>query len=221
MKKLTLIILLVSIKTYAVLEKNWKLVDSKNDISVWETQIPGTKLAGARGEAIINSPLKRVLFVLADVERSKEWVDGLKRSIVLEDGLKNASVLNKNGVFETVMYQEFNLPWPISNRDFVFKGVGHKEPDGRWIIEIKSVDHPLAPKTTGVRGELIESKYVLTSIGPSSTKLEVEIICDPKGSIPIWLVNLIQKNWPRRTLNAISKQVEKPHVVNAVYPDWI
>jgi hypothetical protein len=211
MSKLILFTILFNFKAWASIERKWELIESSAGISVWETKTPGTKLAGVKGEAIINAPINRVLFVLADVERSIEWVDGLKTSKVLE----------KNGIFETVMYQEFGLPWPVSNRDFVFRGKAHKEPDGKWIIEIKSENHPKAPKTSGVRGELIESMYVLTPLGPSSTKLQVEIICDPKGSIPIWLVNLIQKNWPKRTLNAISKQVQKPHVVNAILPNWI
>ncbi|MFI5389926.1 MAG: hypothetical protein ACHQYQ_01090, partial [Bacteriovoracales bacterium] len=80
---------------------------------------------------------------------------------------------------------------------------------------------PLAPKTTGVRGELIESKYVLTPMGPSKTKLEVEIVCDPKGMIPTWLVNLIQKSWPRKTITALMKQLEKPDVASFILPEKI
>jgi START domain len=203
--------ILFSLNAQASINKNWQFLEDKNGISVYQTKIEGTKLVGSRGEAIINAPLNRILFVLSDIDRSFEWVDGLKTSKVLE----------QNGLLETVVYQEFNLPWPISNRDFVFRGTARKEADGRVVIEIKSEDHPLAPKTTGVRGELIESRYTLTPMGDSQTKLEVEVLCDPKGMIPTWLVNLIQKSWPQKTLTALMRQLEKPYVVNTVLPKTI
>lgn len=211
MLKLLFFIVIIAFNAHGAINKNWQFLEDKNGISVYQTKIPGTKLVGARGETTINAPLNRILFVLADIDRSLEWVDGLRISKVLE----------KNGLLETVVYQEFGLPWPISNRDFVFRGKAHREENGSVIIEIKSENHPLAPKTTGVRGELIESKYVLTPMGDSKTKLEVEIVCDPKGMIPTWLVNLIQKSWPRKTLTALMEQVEKPYVVNTVLPEKV
>ncbi len=211
MLKLLFFIVLFGLNAQASINKNWQFIEDSNGISIYQTKISGTKLVGARGEAVIDAPLKRILFVLSDIERSLEWVDGLRVSKILE----------KNGLLETVVYQEFGLPWPVSNRDFVFRGKAKKDEQGRVIIEIKSEDHPLAPKTTGVRGELIESKYVLTPMGPSKTKLEVEIVCDPKGMIPTWLVNLIQKSWPRKTLTALMRQLEKPDVASVVLPEKI
>jgi hypothetical protein len=211
MLKLLFFIVLFGLNAQASINKNWQFIEDDKGISVYQTEIAGTKLVGARGEAVINAPLNRILFVLSDIERAYEWVDGLKASKVLE----------RKGILETVVYQEFGLPWPVSNRDFVFRGTARSDERGRVIIEIKSEDHPLAPKTTGVRGELIESKYVLTPMGPTKTKLEVEIVCDPKGMIPTWLVNLIQKSWPRKTLTALMRQLEKPEVNSVVLPEKI
>jgi hypothetical protein len=211
MFKLLFLLVSFGFNSQAAINKNWQFIEDNKGIAIYQTEIPGTKLVGARGEAIIFAPINRILFVLSDIDRSMEWVDGLKTSKILE----------KNGILETVVYQEFGLPWPVSNRDFVFRGVARKDEQGRVVIEIKSEDHPLAPKTTGVRGELIESKYVLTPLGPSKTKLEVEIVCDPKGMIPTWLVNLIQKSWPRKTLTALMRQLEKTDVASVVLPEKI
>ena len=35
---------------------------------------------------------------------------------------------------------------------------------------------------------------------------------DPKGALPSWVVNLVQKAWPMNTLKALRKQVKKPFV---------
>jgi START domain len=211
MLKSLFFVLLISLTAYGSPNKNWEFQTEKNGISVYKAFMAGTKIAGARGEAIIESPMNRILFVLSDIEKAGEWIDRLTVSKVLE----------RNGLLETVVYQEFSLPWPISDRSFVFRGKARKEEDGRVIIELKSEDNKLAPPSKGVRGELIESKYVLTPISDTQTKLEVEIFADPKGAIPTWLINLIQKSWPIKTISAIRTQVAKPYVVNANIPKTI
>lgn len=211
MLKTLFFIILLTLNAYGSPDRNWEFQTEKNGISVYKAFMPGTKIAGARGEAIIKSPMNRILFVLSDVENAGQWIDRLTVSKVLE----------RNGLLETVVYQEFSLPWPISDRNFVFRGKAHKEDDGRVVIELKSEDNKLAPPSKGVRGELIESKYVLTPISETETKLEVEIFADPKGAIPTWLINLIQKSWPIKTIGAIRIQVAKPYVVNAILPKTI
>jgi hypothetical protein len=126
--------------------------------------------------------------------------------------------LEQVGPFEYVIYQEFHLPWPMKNRDFVYRGKAIRENDGRVVLTLRSEEHKDAPKTAGVRAELKESRYIITPIGKFKSKLEVEILSDPKGGIPVWLVNLIQKSWPEKTLGAIKAQVEKPFVTESALP---
>ena len=40
----------------------------------------------------------------------------------------------------------------------------------------------------------------------------MEIITDPKGMMPNWLTNLVQKSWPVETLNGIRGQFVKDHM---------
>ena len=41
------------------------------------------------------------------------------------------------------------------------------------------------------------------------TRIMVEVITDPKGSLPAWLINLIQKDWPYNTISALKKRAKK------------
>jgi hypothetical protein len=70
----------------------------------------------------------------------------------------------------------------------------------------------------GVRANLIRSKYELIPKGKQQTIVIVEIHTDPKGLIPTWLVNAIQKGWPRKTLVALGKQVKNSYVKRAPLP---
>ena len=45
------------------------------------------------------------------------------------------------------------------------------------------------------------------------TKVEVEVFTDPKGALPAWLINLIQKDWPWKTIDGLVKRSSRPDVV--------
>ncbi|MFI5391743.1 MAG: hypothetical protein ACHQYQ_10310, partial [Bacteriovoracales bacterium] len=72
-----LFFIVLCLSAQASINKNWQFIEDDKGISVYQTEIAGTKLVGARGEAVINAPLNRILFVLSDIDRAYEWVDGL------------------------------------------------------------------------------------------------------------------------------------------------
>jgi hypothetical protein len=68
--------------------------------------------------------------------------------------------------------------------------------------------------TTGdVRGEILAGSLLVRSLDPEHrAQLTAEIHCDPKGAIPAWVVNLLQRRWPQNTFEGIRRQVAKPGV---------
>jgi hypothetical protein len=79
---------------------------------------------------------------------------------------------------------------------------------------VKSVEHPKAPAkdSIGVRGVILHGRYVLQPKGPNQTFVKAEYLADPKGILPTWVVNIVQKNWPYKTLAGLRKQVKKSFV---------
>ena len=76
---------------------------------------------------------------------------------------------------------------------------------GAVELVMTSCEHPKAPPTVGVRADLMRSAYRLEPLGAGKTRFSVEIHTDPKGSIPTWLVNMLQKSWPLETLSAVRR----------------
>lgn len=210
MKKIYLIlsVFIISLGSNAALS-NWQKINDEDGIVVSKNKIEGTPVVGFRGQTIMDAPLEKILHVLLDNEHRKDWVDRLKVSRILE----------RQSNFEYIIYQEFKLPWPLSNRDFIYKGKAVRNAaNGQVTLEMSSIDYPQGPKTVGVRADLKKSIYRLTPMGPNKTQVEVEILSDPKGLIPNWLVNLIQKSWPLKTLRAIRNQLDLPYVKLAELP---
>jgi hypothetical protein len=200
---------LFSTTTHAEIAENWKLINQANGVSVFSKTIQGSPIVAFKGEAVINASIKKVFWVLLDNDHRIEWVDRLKYNEILET----------LSPFEYVIYQEFKLPWPLTNRDFVYRGKASRDSKtGVVTLSLMSEPHDKAPKKKLVRAELLGSSYTLTPIESGKTKVEVEIHSDPKGAIPSWLVNLIQKSWPIKTLNGIAHQVTRAHAEETELP---
>jgi hypothetical protein len=188
---------------------DWQEINDKDGIKVYRKSVEGSKIVAFRGVAVVDAPVGKVLQVIADNDHRTEWVDRLYLSRVLEQPSPS----------EFVVYAGYKLPALFSNRDYVYRGKAWTRKDGSIYVYIRSEDHPKAPPTIGVRAWLNKSVYILTPVeGGKKTEVDVEVHTDPKGAIATWLVNLIQKSWPHKTLAAIRKQVAKPFVVELPMP---
>lgn len=185
----------------------WNEIDDDDGIKVFKQELPDSSIFAFRGVTVIDAPLEKILWVVADNQHRTEWVDRLKQSIVLE---------RKSDV-DFVLYQHFGAPAVVSDRDFVFRAQAYSLADGSVKIEIKSVTHPKAPPTVGVRGDLKHSSYTLKRVG-EQTQVDVTVHMDPRGSLPTWIVNMIQKSWPLKTLSALRTHVKKPFVGSLQLP---
>lgn len=180
----------------------WEKIDDDQGIQVFKKDLPDTPLHAFRGQGLIEAPLGKLIWVMGDNVHRTEWVDRLKKSVILE----------QEDAYSSIVYQHFSTPALVAERDFVYRARASSRPDGSAVLEIASVAHAKAPPTVGVRGELRDTSYVFVPKGPNATLVDVTVVTDPKGSLPKWVVNMIQKSWPKNTLTSLRQQVKKPFV---------
>ena len=191
-------------------ESKWEEINKAEGIVVSRRHVEGSPLVAFRGVAEVDASIERILWVLVDNDHRRDWVDRLLKSERLEEITEH----------EFIVYQVFDVPIGMSKRDFVYRGKAVFKPEtGQVVLDMHSVKHRRSPKTAGVRADLINSRYVLTPTGNGGkTRVEVEIHTDPKGWLPTWIVNLIQKSWPLKTLRSLRKQVVKEFVKDYPMP---
>jgi hypothetical protein len=185
-------------------EPGWVQMRDEDGIRVSRKEIPGSGFLALRGEGDVDKPLLLVGSVLVDVARSREWVD----SVV------DARVLRAVDATEYVTYTHVGTPVTMADRDFVTDVKLEVDPaTKRLFVRMHSVADPLAPKTRYVRGDVVESRLVLTPIdGGRRTHVVAEIHADPKGGVAAWLVNFFQKDWGYNTLKRLRSQSAKPDI---------
>ncbi|MEN0062396.1 MAG: START domain-containing protein [Myxococcota bacterium] len=180
----------------------WEEIYTSKEVVVSKAEIEGSKFVAFKGEVIYEAPIGKVLGVILDNDHRLEWVGRLQVNRVLE----------QTTPFDYVVYQAFGLPPLFSDRDYVYRGVATQRANGIVELAMSSVEHTKAPETVGVRADLVDSRYELEALGPNQTRCAVEIVTDPRGSMPAWIVNLIQRTWPRDTLVGIREQLPKAWV---------
>ncbi len=186
----------------------WERIDQQDGIEVFRKAVPGTDIVAFRGATVMDVGVGRLLYVLMDNEHRTQWVDRLALSRVLE----------RVGPHEVVLYQQFKLPAILSDRDYVYRMKVDRVAGGAIRLRIASQEHPAAPPTVGVRARLVRSSYLLTPLGPHQTRVEVEVLTDPKGWVPAWAVNRVQKSWPLKTLRGLRDQSRKAYVSDYPLP---
>ena len=190
----------------------WEMFDEEDGIRCYRRDVAGSDIVALRGEGFIAAPIARVASVLADRKRATEWIDRLAKTKVLRE-------LSET---ESINWNHIKTPTPLKDRDFVFKTTITTDPAKRKVFfNYHSVTDSAAPEYDAyVRGHFHSGKFELTMAertnkDGSKTKgtiVVAEVVVDPRGSVPKFIVNMVQKSWPHKTLAALRKQVAKPDI---------
>jgi hypothetical protein len=148
-------------------------------------------------------PISRIANVIFDGSKSTQWVDML---VIYKDIRESSNV--------TIEYQQYDMPWPIWDRAFVLRRTDSFDPATKTVsVRYESVDDPRLPVPSDVvRGHDSGSFWKFSALPGERTHVEIEVFVDPRGDLPAWLVNGIQKGWPRQTFAALAERAMKPDV---------
>lgn len=192
----------------------WESVGVIDGVAVWKKEVPGTNLLAFKGEVIADVTMDKLIGVFLDKNERKNWVDRYGDSREVE----------KPGPLSEIYWIKFNLPVGISNRDYVLRADANANAaTGVFTANIHSVVHPRVPESSCcVRAEARGTYYRFEALkGVNKVKLTVEVQTDPKGLLPGWVVNMIQKSWPSKTLNSLVRRANSGAVTpRAEYAGW-
>lgn len=203
--KKTMVILLMRIFSLILLSilpgysiADWVQVKESEGIQIYTQERSESPIVMAKGIVIIDVKPKVILKVLDNNSSHPKWIPYLRESRQLQ-------VISDT---ERLEYNLFDAPWPASNRDFVFRvkaiPSNHKN---ILLYSMKAELSPLMPEQKNiVRGMLRESTFKLTRLTSGKTEVELLFQVDPKGWIPNWIVNIVQRVWPYKVLKGLRAQ---------------
>jgi hypothetical protein len=198
----TLSIALFALLVYQSHASEWYSVDNTTDgIQILRKEVNGGGLIAFRGIGVVEAPLPLVATVIFDTDRRLEWIEGLVES----------RIIRWEGEDFFIEYDHIDMPLFFQDRDFVSKiKMSFDRSKKELVFHYQPSEDPAAPHTDYLRGELVNTTFILSSIdNDTKTRVDAQFLCDPKGSIPTWLVNFFVKDWPKTTFRNLRKEVSR------------
>jgi len=181
----------------------WEFKDEEDGIRTWTQKDESSGLVAFRGGGVVEASIEKVSGVLRDRERKKEWIAYTAEGRTVRD-------VND---WERIEYNRSSPPWPIKDRDFVLRAGMKVRSDSKEVFFYAvSIESTEVPETSAVRGWVAKSYFRLKALDPKRTEVHLEIHADPKGGLPKWLVNMVQKSWAYRTISGLRKMVLRDDV---------
>ncbi|RDH82647.1 MAG: hypothetical protein DIZ80_10225 [endosymbiont of Galathealinum brachiosum] len=203
MKKLIIIYLIIQLVVMhsavaVATETNWQLINDEDGIKVYIFDTEYSDIVKAKTQTIINASIEKVRFTLDDINHRHEWIPFLEISKPLTEYQEN----------KRIEYSHFYAPWPASHRDFVYQIELISESDQQLVYKMHSIESDLKPVDKSmIRADLYESTYTLTVLDKETTSVELVFHADPKGWLPNWLINIIQRVLPFKILRNLKSRL--------------
>lgn len=106
-----------------------------------------------------------------------------------------------------VVHMVIDMPWPVDDRDVVFRSDLLSEEQGYRIVNTRLSDNYLPQQPGLVRISALKSEWRLQKTD-EGTRITLSTEAEPGGSIPSWLANSMVVDMPKNTLKNLRKQLE-------------
>ena len=175
----------------------WKQIEDEDGIRTWRLEIAGVEMPGFRGETVIDAPAERIAEVLKQTEHHTEWM----KNCIASETIKSFDANHR------IVYNRTDVPWPIWDRDVILDSKFTYE-DDKITLTFTNTDPKLRPLPERVvRMPRLAGSYVLTKLGPATTRVRYTIEADIGGSVPTWLAKRVAKEMPYETLYRLRARV--------------
>lgn len=179
---------------------NWKLSKEKDGIKVYESETKNSDFKSIKVECVLQGTYDKLMALLNDVSRHKEWVYNSKTS----------TMLKRNSTYDFYYYTETSIPWPLSNRDAVVHLIMIRDSLDRFL-KITGVGVPnFIPEKDGkVRVPHSSVTWYVTMPTSTSISIVYTFEADPGGSMPAWLVNMFADKGPYESFKKLSDLLKR------------
>ncbi len=182
----------------------WKLKKDEDGIQVHVRKIDGSSILEYKGTVVVDASLDQVVRLFEEDGRIPEWFHKCSE----------AKLIKASTPEDKILYFVISMPWPVKDRDVVFRRVRSKDL-ATGIVEYKSSALPEDyPKQGGrIRMPYLQAIWRLTPLEGGRTELYYQQHSEVGGHIPAWLVNKLAVNIPfdslfnfRRLLKAADQE---------------
>jgi len=184
--------------SFSVTVAAWELQRNDEQAMAYSQIDKATGLQVCRVETVINASLNALVAVQRDAENFHKWMDGVKTSRIVEEG-------SDYYITHTLVPS----PWPVKDRDSVVRSDIRLIQGGVIEIHFASVEGVVPQQKNFERVLDVRGGWRFTPLMLGKTRVEYEVMVDPGGKLPSWLVNRFALDVPYNTMKSMHKVVQQ------------
>lgn len=187
----------------------WKLQKHEQGISVYTRMAENSKFKELKSVTQYKASLSAVIAMINDRASYPNWVYRCGE----------CKVIKKISATDLYQYQTVVAPWPVENRDFVVHYQLSQDPKTK-VINIHSSCHPnfYPLQEKHVRIQEFRAQWIISPLPNGYVNVEYQLLVNPGGNIPAWLVNLAVVDGPFETALGMKEWIKKDIYQQAKLP---
>ena len=194
------IVFFLGTTSFCIPNDGWQLKKNEKGITVYTRNAENSAFKELKAIVYLKTSLSSIVGLLYDFEKYPEWVYRCGKSGTLK------TISEK----EVIHYQTVLAPWPADNRDFVVN-IKTEQNEVTKVVTMKSYSMStyISVVPDYVRIKNINASWVLTPQKDGTVEIVYQLLVDPAGNIPAWIVNMAIVDGPFETMSNIKERVLK------------
>ena len=204
-KKTILYFILIVLPALIFAQDDWEIKKENDDITVYTRPSQTNDFDEYKATTTVDFSMSAFLNVMWDVEAYPTWIPNMKYS----------KLLDKKDDTVQIYYSSLKVPFPYENRDVVYYNKFVMDSAKQHLtIHIKALPDYIEKKDGLVRMPSGNGKWEVQSKGDGKLEVSLQMLVDPGGNIPAWLVNHFIANSPYQTLKNLKSFGKKEKYQN-------
>jgi hypothetical protein len=193
------------------IEGGWKKVNESEGIVGYTRPSAETSVDEVMAIGIVKAPVPVIEALLRDASAQPEYMFMCSEAYTLQlPGLQTTDDIK-------FVYNKTDMPWPVNDRYAVFRAnhmIDASTGAIRVAVQNISVDFDEKDENA-VRMPITIGQCIATPMGENETEVLYQVLADPGGNLPSWLINMLSKNLGVKTIEGIREMVKKDKYKNA------
>lgn len=179
----------------------WTLQEKSGSIRIYTAPVEDSSFKAFKAVGVLDAPIENIMAVMVTPESCLEWAHNCAEARALGEGNFN----------DRLAYSATDMPWPVSDRDYVLRLTTEGEQStGQIILRMSAVPDQMDEQDGRMRVDESDTLYRFTPQGDKTHMVWLQHT-DPKGALPGWLVNSLLVDIPLKSMEALEETANYDH----------
>lgn len=179
-------------------QTEWNLKKEKDGIQAYTRKHEGSKFNEYKVETTLDATVEQMFALFKDFDSYMDIFPGTADFKVIHDEPAHH-----------ITYTKIKIPFPARDRDVLFDNQLSFDEDTKTLrMEVRCLtdEYETNPKLIQIRD--CEGYWSFTDLGNNQVKVVNQLLLDPAGKAPAWIVNSKTVDDPIKTLKSIKERIQ-------------